>query len=249
MSSLMNNSKLYLVTILLYGLSITVLPLPAAEPPEESGLTPIFNGQDLSGWDGDPALWKVQDGVIRGETTPEKKAKGNTFLIYQEAPIADFELRLSYRLNATNNSGIQYRSQRIEDAKNPWVVRGYQHEIRNEVKMPKVSGFIYSEGGLAGNGFLCNTGEKAVRNEEGKKEVLETLITQEEFEKLFKLDDWNDVVIVARGNHIRHFLNGRLILDYTDKGPKALSEGVIALQLHAGSPMWVEYKNIRLKKY
>ncbi len=234
------------LTLLAGAFALT--PLGAEEAPSESDLKPIFNGEDLSGWDGDPRLWKVADGVIRGETTPENKAAGNTFLIFKEEPIRDFELRLSYRLNATNNSGIQYRSKRIEKAKNEWVVRGYQHEIRNEVDMPKVSGFIYSEGGLAGRGFLCNTGEKAVRDEEGKKQVLDTLITQEEFKTLFKLDDWNDVVIVARGNHIEHYLNGRLILDYTDNGPKALSEGVIALQLHAGKPMWVEYKNIRLKK-
>ncbi len=209
----------------------------------------IFNGQDLSGWDGDQKLWSVKDGAIRGETTPENKANGNTFLIYEEAPISDFELRLSYRLNATNNSGIQYRSQRIENAKNDWVVRGYQHEIRNELKFPNVSCFIFSEGGLAGKGRLCLTGEKAVRDAEGNKEVVETLITEEEFQQLFKLDDWNDVIIIAKGNHIQHFLNGRLVVDYTDNSPKALSEGVIALQIHSGVPMWVEYKDIRLKKH
>jgi hypothetical protein len=238
----------HISTALLFLLSTLPLTLLAEAPPAESGLKPIFNGKDLSGWDGDPTLWTVKEGAIRGETTAENKAMGNTFLILEEGPLGDFELRLSYRLNATNNSGIQYRSQRIGDAKNKWVVRGYQHEIRNEIKMPNVSGFIYSEGGLAGRGRLCLAGEKAVRDESGQKEVLDKLVTQEEFKELFKLDDWNDVVIIAKGNHIQHFLNGRLILDYTDKGPQALSEGVIALQLHAGKPMWVEYKDIRLKK-
>ena len=216
--------------------------------PPESGMESLFNGKDLAGWDGDPRLWSVKDGAIHGETTADVKAKGNTFLICKKGSFKDFELRLSYRLNATNNSGIQYRSKHIKEAPNAWVVRGYQHEIRNEIKMPNVSGFIYSEGGLAGKGRLCYCGEKAVRDADDQKTVTDTLITAEEFKTLFKLDGWNDVVIVAKGNHIRHFLNGRQILDYTDNSPKALSEGVIALQLHGGKPMWAEYKNVRIKE-
>lgn len=219
-----------------------------AGPPEESGMTALFNGKDLTGWDGDTRLWSVKDGAIRGETTPENKSKGNTFLICKKGNLKDFELRLSYRLNATNNSGIQYRSRHIEKAANDWVVRGYQHEIRNEIDMPNVSGFIYSEGGISGKGRLCYCGEKAVRKEDGKKVVLDTLITAEEYKKLFKLDGWNDVIIIAKGNHIKHYCNGRLILDYTDQSDLALNEGVLALQLHGGKPMWVEYKNIRFKE-
>lgn len=84
--------------------------------------------------------------------------------------------------------------------------------------------------------------------ESGKK-VTATLIDQEEFTKLMKIDDWNDVVIRAEGNRIRHYLNGRLILDFTDADPaKALREGVLAIQLHAGKPMWAEYRDIRLKR-
>ena len=68
-------------------------------------------------------------------------------------------------------------------------------------------------------------------------------------EKLFKLDDWNDVVIIGQGNHIQHYMNGRLILDFTDNEPElALNEGVLALQLHAGKPMWAEFKDIRIKE-
>ncbi len=146
----------------------------------EKGFKTIFNGKDLSGWDGDTELWSVKDGVIHGETTPEKKANGNTFLIWADGETKDFELRLSFRCNATNNSGIQYRSTRVENARNQWVVRGYQHEIRNQNILPSVSGFIYDEGGLAGGrGRTCLVGEKAVWGENGK-EIKETLITADE---------------------------------------------------------------------
>ncbi|MBD3676308.1 MAG: DUF1080 domain-containing protein [Planctomycetaceae bacterium] len=226
--------------------SLFVAKIPSAAA-EEPGFQTIFDGKSLDGWDGDPRLWSVRDGVIHGETTDENKANGNTFLIWKEGMLKDFELRLSFRCSATNNSGIQYRSKHITDGKvrNDWVVRGYQHEIRNEVDLPSVSGFIYGEG--LGRGRICLVGEKAKIGADGKKVVTDELIDQAGFKKLFKLDDWNDVVIVAKGNHIQHYMNGKLILDFTDSDELALREGILALQLHAGKPMWVEYKNIRIK--
>lgn len=244
-----------MVRRLVFALALT-LPLsslalsgekPQQAPPESSDLKPIFNGKDLDGWDGDPRLWSVKDGVIHGETTPENKANGNTFLIYQGGDLKDFELRLSFRCNASNNSGIQYRSKHITAGKprNKWVVRGYQHEIRNQDKLPSVAGFIYEEGGKRGR--MCLVGEKAVWGEDGKKKVTEKLIDAEGYKELFNLNDWNDVVIIARGNRLQHYMNGRLILDCTDNHPDlAKPEGIIALQLHAGNPMWVDFKDIRL---
>jgi hypothetical protein len=227
------------------------LQAAASEPvnaPPESGMTSIFNGKDLTQWNGDPRLWSVKDGVIRGETTSENPAMGNTFLIWEGGRTGDFELRLSVRCNATNNSGIQYRSKHVTRGKvrNDWVVRGYQHEIRNQNELPSVSGFIYDEGGRRGR--MCLVGDKATWEVKEKKQVLETLIDADGFKKLFHLNDWNDVVIHAKGNHIRHYLNGRLILDCTDNAPDlALLDGILAFQLHAGKPMWVEFKNVRIK--
>lgn len=218
-------------------------------PPAEEGLKPIFNGKDLDGWNGDPRLWSIRDGgVIHGETTAEKPTKGNTFLIWS-GTTKDFELRLSFRCNASNNSGIQYRSKHVKGkgVGNEWVVRGYQHELRNETKLPNVAGFIYDEGGKRGR--ICLVGEKATWEPTTKKNVHSQLIDQAAYQKLFRLDDWNDVIIVAKGNHIQHYLNGVLVLDFTDNDPSlALAEGVLALQLHAGKPMWAEFKNIRIKE-
>ena len=238
--------RLSAVGLLLTAALLASAAEPVAAPPEPKDMKAIFNGKDLSGWDGDPKLWSVKDGAIRGETTPEKKAKGNTFLVWQGGKTKDFELRLSFRCSTANNSGIQYRS--VADSNNKWRVRGYQHEIRNSNKPPSVSGFIYDEGGILGKrGRTCMVGEKAVTDDKGKKKVLDTLITKEEYQKLFKVDQWNDVIIIAKGNHIQHYMNGRLVLDFTDNHPKARTDGVLALQLHAGKPMWAEFKNIRIK--
>jgi hypothetical protein len=238
---------LMLVVVSSFGLNALAADAPVLAPDEPAGMRSIFNGKDLTGWDGDPRLWSVKDGAIRGETTAENPAKGNTFLIWTDGKTKDFELRLSFRCNATNNSGIQYRSKHITEGnpRNKWVVRGYQHEIRNETKLPSVAGFIYGEG--IGRGRMCLVGEKATWGDDGKK-ITDTLIDAAGYKKLFNLDDWNDVVIIAKGNHIQHYLNNRLIVDFTDSPKLALREGILALQLHAGKPMWVEFKDIRIKE-
>jgi len=240
-------------TLAFASLALFAVTLAAAEPAgptaEPPGMQVLFNGKDLSGWDGDPKLWSVKDGVIHGETTAEVPAQGNTFLIWKEGKLKDFDLRLSFRCSATNNSGIQYRSKHITDDKvrNKWVVRGYQHELRNELKLPNVAGFIYDEGGKRGR--ICLVGERVRWTPEGKKVEATDLIDAAGYEKLFKLDDWNDVVIIGRGNNIRHYLNGRQLIDFTDEAPElALKEGILAVQLHAGKPMFAEFRNIRLKE-
>ena len=218
---------------------------------EPAGMKPLFNGKDLGGWVGDSRLWSVRDGVIHGETTAKDLARGNTFLIYKgsgETPeeFEDFELRLSFRCNATNNSGIQYRSEWLSEGRNDWVLAGYQHEVRNEIDWPNVSSFIYDEKGKGKR--LCNIGEKCTRGAKGEKNITGLLIDESQFQELFDLNGWNDVVIVAQGNHIRHYLNGRQVIDFVNHDPATVREkGVIGLQLHAGKPMWTEFKDIRLK--
>ena len=241
--------SLVLAVLFVVPASLFAADEPVKAPAEVAGMQVLFNGKDLSGWAGDPRLWSVKEGVIHGETTEANPAKGNTFIIWKEGRTKDFELRLSFRCNATNNSGIQYRSKHITEGKvsNEWVVRGYQHELRNETQLPNVSGFIYDEGGKRGR--ICLAGEQATWEKEGKKVIKSDLVDPAAFKSLFKLDDWNDVVIIGKGNHIQHYLNDRLILDFTDNNTDlALPEGILALQLHAGKPMWAEFKNIRIRE-
>lgn len=245
---MLRGSILFLALWTACGLTVAAADISSSAPAESPNMKILFNGKDLTGWDGDPRLWSVKDGVIHGETTLENPAAGNTFIIWKEGRTKNFELRLSFRSNATNNSGIQYRSKHITDGsvKNAWVVRGYQHEIRNEHKFPNVSGFIYDEGGSRGR--VCLVGEEATWDKDGKHVVRADLIDEAAFQKLFKLDDWNDAVIIAKGNRVLHYLNGRLILNFEDREPdKTLLDGILALQLHGGKPMWAEFKNIRIR--
>jgi hypothetical protein len=213
----------------------------------EEGFQNIFNGNDLAGWDGNPQLWSVKDGAIMGRTTVEHPAKGNTFLIWTNGTTADFELRSSFRITANNdkgfaNSGIQYRS-KILDQTN-WVVGGYQADMEAG---PTYTGILYEE--RMTRGIMATRGEKVVWDKDCKKQVTGSLGKSEEIQAIIKKEDWNDYVIIAKGNHLQHFINGKPTVDVTDEcEAKSAKSGVLALQLHAGQPMTVEFKNIRIKQ-
>ena len=94
--------NLVLLTSLLIPVCVLGADAPVTAPPEAAGMKSLFNGKDLTGWDGDPRLWSVKEGVIHGETTDEKKASGNTFLIWKDGSTKDFELRLSFRCRSAD---------------------------------------------------------------------------------------------------------------------------------------------------
>lgn len=214
--------------------------------PAEKGFLSIFNGKDLAGWNGNSKLWSVKDGAITGQTTPENPAKGNTFLIWTNGTVADFELRCSFKLVAGDsqgfaNSGIQYRSKVLDPAN--WVVGGYQADMEAG---PTYTGILYEE---RMRGIIALRGEKVVWDKDAKKQVVGSVGDAAEIGAAIKKGDWNDYVIIAKGNHLQQFINGKQTVDVTDdcEAKRAMS-GVLALQLHAGPPMTAQFKNIWLKK-
>jgi hypothetical protein len=214
----------------------------------EQGFVSIFNGKDLNGWDGNPKLWSVRDGAITGQTTAENPAKGNTFLIWTNGTVADFELRCSFKLTPGDdkgfaNSGIQYRSKVLDPAN--WVVGGYQADMEAG---PTYTGILYEE--RMTRGIMAARGEKVVWDKDGKKQVVGATGDAAEIGAAIKRGDWNDYVIIAKGNHLQQFINGKQTVDVTDDcEAKRASSGVLALQLHAGPPMMAQFKNIRIKKF
>jgi hypothetical protein len=212
----------------------------------ERGFRRIFNGHDLAGWDGNPKLWSVKDGAITGQTTAENPAKGNTFLVWTNGTVGDFELRCSFKLmpgdsHGFANSGIQYRSKVVDPAN--WVVHGYQADMEAS---PTYTGILYEEGI---RGILATRGEKLIWDKDGKKHVVGSVGNAAEIEGALKKGDWNDYVIIAKGNHLQQFINGRQTIDVTDEdAAKRAMSGVLALQLHAGPPMMAQFKDIRLKQ-
>jgi hypothetical protein len=231
--------------VALTGAAATWAADPAAAPAvatpaaaDEQGFVSLFDGTSLSGWEGKPEFWSVKDGAIVGETTAANPTKGNTFLIWRQGLVDDFELRLRYRLSG-GNSGVQYRSKDLGD----FVVGGYQGDFESGTKY---SGILYEE---KGRGILAERGQRITIDAEGKKVQGEPIGAAADLQKFIKLDDWNDVTIVAKGNKLCHFINGHLMTETTDEqAAKRAMEGVLALQVHAGPPMKLEVKDIRLKR-
>ena len=214
-----------------------LVPSPVAAV-DDAAFGPLFDGATLDGWEGDPKFWRVEDGAIVGQTTPDNPTPRNTFLIWRQGLVDDFELTLSYRLTG-GNSGVQYRSLDGGD----FVVGGYQADFTSS---PKFTGILYEE---RGRGILTLRGQRMTIAADGTKIPGEPIGTAEELQQAIKVDDWNDVRVVARGHRLQHFINGRLMSETTDEQPdKRRLEGVLALQLHAGPPMKLEARNIRLKR-
>lgn len=217
---------------------LILLAAALARPVAGSEFQSLFNGRDLTGWEGDPRYWSVRAGCIRGETRLSALPAGNTFLIHRGA-WKDFELRLKFRLQ-NGNSGVQYRSRE----RGRWAVSGYQAEIENK---PGKAGFLYEE---KGRGWLARVGEKVEAGPDGKLRVIGEVAKKDDLiaQGYYRMRDWNDYRIVARGNRLQHWLNGFQTIEFIDSDPAhRVPEGIIALQIHAGPPMLVEFKDILIR--
>jgi hypothetical protein len=252
----MNKHNKFIAPILVVSLVLVFLfvcesVVFAGDSSSSQGWVSIFNGKDLTGWDGDPRLWLVKDSVIRGQTTLANPAHGNTFLIWRNGKLKDFELKIKFRIQ-NGNSGIQYRSKEIDK----WVVSGYQAEVENN---PGKVGFLYHE---QGRGWLVNVGDLMLIDEKGKKEVVSNVSDVDELIKAgyYRDKDWNEYRIIARGNHLIQYLNGYKTMELIDNDritnpndPEdrngSAREGILALQIHAGPPMLVEFKDIFVKNF
>ena len=204
---------------------------PAMAAGAEAEFTPIFNGKDLTGWEGKPE-WRVEDGAI----TCDKPCAKEHYLIWRGGKPADFDLRAEFKL-VGGNSGIQFRSRELPD----FDAAGYQADMCT-------IGFWY--GALyntAAGGFDALRGQKVEIDQGGKKTVT-ALGDAAELLKRVKPGDWNEYRIVAQGDTITLWINGVMMSQTTDRQQgKAARAGIIALQMHPNLQMKVQYKNIRIK--
>ena len=203
----------------------------------EDGFTPIFNGKDLAGWEGKSGWWTVEDGALTAESTPDKPCKECNYLMWRGGQPANFELLADFKLSTAANSGIQIRS---EERPN-WDTYGYQADMTGDGSLV---GFVYHHS----RGLIAGRGEKAVFDAEGKKTV-ERIGDPADLLKHFKAGDWNTYRVVCRGSDIGLYVNGVLMCQITDHhATQAAARGIIALQMHPGPPMKVQFKNLRLKE-
>ena len=232
------------LVVVLASIALTLAALPIKAPAAsdaDSGFELIFDGKTLDGWQGDPKYWRVENGCLVGEVTPETILKQNSFIIWQSDRPRDFELKVEYRVSARGNSGINYRS--VEVPGQPWALRGYQADIDGEDQW---SGQNYEERGRT---FLAMRGEM-VRLEEGKKPLLTASLGDKKGLQAFvKKEDWNEYHLIVRGNVMVHILNGHVMsLVIDDDVKNRRFDGLLGVQVHVGPPMKIEYRNFRLKR-
>ena len=200
-------------------------------------------------WDGDPKFWRVENGVMVGESTPEKTVRPNTFLIWKGGTPGDFELKVEIKMNSTN-SGIQYRSKMLppNDGQpegtpgHAWRLGGYQMDLDFDNRYP---GQLYEE---AGRGFLAERGTITYISRDGTKGQIGSLENADVLKALFKPGEWNQFHLIARGNTLIHIVNGHVTAVCVDDDVKGRAmAGLIGFQLHAGPPMKLEIRNVAIK--
>lgn len=182
---------------------------------EEAGFQSIFNGKDLTGWEGNKKIWKVEDGLLVGESPG---IRHNDFLATKKQ-YEDFELRLEFRMkDGKGNSGVQFRSRRIPKTTH---VQGYQADL--------------------GAGYWG-----CLYDEHRRRKVL--VHAPKSLAKVLKKSGWNSYTIRAKGNRVTLTINGLKTVDYTEKDDKIARKGIIALQIHSGPAMRMEFRRLRLKE-
>lgn len=221
---------------------------------DKGGFVSIFDGKTLANWKGDTAFWSVKNGILTGEETVATSPllKANTFLIYSGGNPADFELTAEYKISDEGNSGIQYRSELVDGVPNG--LGGYQMDIDGA---NTYTGQNYEE---RKRSIIAFRGQKvtlpvvtqsvqelAKNNVWSVSKVTGSLGSADSLKSLIK-NGWNTCRIVAKGNHLQHYINGVLMCDVTDDDTaNRKASGLIGLQLHAGHIMKIEFKNIQLK--
>ncbi len=202
----------------------------------QEGFKPLFNGKDLTGWDGNPELWSVEDGCITGKTTGPEQLAYNQFLIWRGGKVKNFELHVKIK-ETGNNTGIQYRSKELPE-NGKWSIGGYQCDIHPATPN---NAMVYEE---RGRGIIVQNGQGVVIDPEGKR----WLASEHEPVKV-DIAEWHEYTVIAQGNHLIHKIDGKVTIDLLDfEESKRALEGLIAFQIHRGPAMKVQIKDVMLKE-
>jgi Domain of Unknown Function (DUF1080) len=215
-----------------------IQPTPLGD--SNDGFVPIFDGNSLDKWDGDPTYWSVREHVLTGEVTPATLLKQNSFLIWRGGIPANFELKAEFRISSGGNSGINYRSVEIPGTK--YLMRGYQADIDGA---NKYTGQNYEERGRT---FLAPRGTITYVATGAKPAIIATLGSADELKAFIKPGDWNEYHLIVRGNVLIHILNGHTMCEVIDDdAANRKFAGLIGVQVHVGPPMKIEYRSMLLK--
>ena len=200
----------------------------------------IFDGKTFNGWKADTSVWHIENECFVGEVTPNKQIQTNSFLIYTSSQAGDFEFKAAFKISKGGNSGVNYRSEEL--ATIPYALKGYQADIDGE---NVYTGQNYEE---RGRGFLAMRGQNATINNSKEAFIIKPIGHSDTLKSKIKVDDWNEIHLIVKGNNMKHYINGILMSETTDNdSSNSKLSGLIGLQVHVSKEMRVAYKNIQLK--
>ncbi len=214
---------------------------PRRDDPEH-GFISLFNGKDLAQWEGDTAIWSVRDGAINGETTDNVRVRENNFLIWKSGQPENFELRLKYKLTG-GNSGIYFHAEKRPAGAKGEALVGPQADFSADQRWTGVL-MEYTK-----REILAERGERVTIDEKGQKKITGKVGDPNELLKSVKENDWNDYNVLVRGEAVVLKINGVTMCEVTDRDPRRTPQGRLALQVHTGPNMKVQFKDIRMKQF
>ena len=206
----------------------------------DKGFIALFDGKSLNGWQAaDMSWWTIEDGAITARISEDRPCADNQYLFSEYGPMTDFELKLKHRLVSDHNvnGGFQFRSEHYEGDD----CKGYQVDNNTETDWLVR---LYDE---FGRHTLAWRGEKAVIDKDGI--ITSTEIPQAQEKAHFQLGTWHDYHLICKGHTLTLFVNNILVAEVIDNDPANYDPtGLLALQLHSGKPMLVQFKDIWFKK-
>ena len=189
----------------------------------------LLEGGNLNAWKVPSENWYLKDVCITGSTGEEKL--NTPEWLYTKQEFSDFEFTCELRLTGDNhrNTGIYYR------------VNTFLFKSRDK-SYDAPSGYEFDAAFHA-------PGKRNFRGSLGDwyaRPSLRIFPDQNIINKVYKTEEWNRMTIRARGNRLEYWINGIKLIDYLDLDPKGSRKGFIGFQIHDGSVMKVEYRNIRV---
>lgn len=228
------------------GIQFAVGDLPADMTPSARAVTgtgpsfkSLFNGKDLTGWKGNPRIWSVKDGCITGQTTPENRISENNFLIWNGGDVSDFELRCKFRIES-GNSGIYFWGRERTDM-HPEPLVGPQADFSADGRWTGVL-MEYTR-----RGILAERGQKVVIDRNGKIKVAGSVGDPDKLLKCVNPAQWNNYTVIADDGHVTLIINDVVMCEVDDNDPSRIAAGKLALQVHRGPDMLVQFKDIRMR--
>jgi hypothetical protein len=226
---------------------------------DHAGFERIFDGVSMKNWDGDPAVWHVDNGMLVGESTKEKPV-GNSYIAFRGFEARDFDLKLEIKVENGGGSGIQYRSKTglpwkrplrpgLDAPKLDWMMTGPQADFWYPVNehAAEWSGQFYSENTPLG--IVAWRGQVVESSAGSHPKLMGTIDDRTSLGGFVRVNAWNQYLIMARGGTFIHVLNGRLMAVYLDDDASSSNNqtGLIGIEIE-GVPSKVSIRNVWIKK-